>query len=317
MKSGSISQNTPFLLAVGVAGAELEHFVALNFPAVSSVNIRKAIRGGCLAVNGRTIAKPFWKLRAGDEITFKARVSHLFPHSRPAPPLQVLYEDADLLIADKPAGQLSHPSPQERSGTLLDSAAQYILGQGNPAMRRPFLLHRLDKDTTGAIALARHEKAAAILTKAFHEQRVGKTYLALTHGVVAAESGEINFPIGATPHLWPRWRVSADGAVAVTRFCALRRFPRHTLLSLKPQTGRTHQIRIHCAYLGHPLVGERVYCAGGEAHAIAGFSPVRQLLHAQRLVLPHPKTGQSIIVTAPWPSDLAKAVAALDAEVEV
>lgn len=293
-------------------GFQLSNWLALCFPAVGEAAIRHSLRSGEVLVNGRVTKHGGWILQTADKIGFKPNAARLFI----APPnlarAVVLFADKDLLVLDKPAGMLSHPSPQGKGATILHCAAQFILEQGKANMQRPFLLHRLDRDTTGVIALARNERAASILTKAFQEQRVKKNYIGLAQGVVGPDSGEIDAAIGPTPKLWPRWRILEGGAKAVTKYQVVKRFKEHTLLSFAPVTGRTHQIRIHAAFLGHPLVGDPVYRAGKTL--VSSLGARRQLLHAQSLTLPHPATGKEITVAADLPQDLQAALECLERE---
>ena len=295
------------------AGVSLLPFLALRFPAVPLAQLQRAVREGQVRVDGRVVRQAAWVVPSGSQVSWRGPLADI-ALTEPAAPLtlEILYEDADLLICDKPAGMLSHPSPQEKSGTLLHAAAHYILQQGGPSAQRPFLLHRLDRDTSGVIALARHERAAQILTRDFAEKRARKQYLALVKGIVNDDSGTIDAAIAPTPHLWPRWRVAANGAPAQTRFTIRERFPRHTLLSLEPLTGRTHQLRLHCAHIGHPIAGEKVYRGIAKPARTPGISFLRTMLHAERLTLPHPtQTGRLVAAAAPLPADLTQALAAI------
>lgn len=297
-------------------------FLGLNFPAWSAVEIVAALRAGHIQLNGRRLSgKPDYLLRRGDTVTLLDKSARSEPPAQDTPlPLEILYQDAALLIVNKPAGMLSHPSPQEKEGTLLHAVGHYLLTRAsdsdssenlapNAKLLRPFLLHRLDRDTSGVIALARTPQVARRLSADFEQRRVRKRYLALVKGVVTADEGLIDAPVAATPQLWPRWRVAATGQTAQTRFTVLQRGPQHTLLQLEPLTGRTHQLRLHCAHLGHPILGERIY--RGSQTLVRGPQPQapRTLLHAHSLALPHPmQNKQCLEIVAPYPPDLLQAL---------
>jgi 23S rRNA pseudouridine1911/1915/1917 synthase len=287
-------------------GINLGNWLGLRYLSRPISELRNYIKSGKILVNGRVTRHENWVLQPDDKVTFVAMETSE-PEIYSLPKARPLFTDEHLLILDKPSNLLSHPSPQERCGTIMEIAGYYILENHLPPLARPFLLHRLDRDTTGAIALARHEKAAATLSKAFSEHRVKKEYLALVNGVVEAETGEINAPIGLAKGLRPCWRVMERGAAAVTGFTVLRRFKGATLLSLQPQTGRTHQLRIHCAHSGHAILGERLYKRGRPV-----LSAPRQMLHAHKLTLPHPATGAELSVTAPLPADMAEVIKRLE-----
>ncbi|HZS08845.1 MAG TPA: RluA family pseudouridine synthase [Blastocatellia bacterium] len=293
-------------------GLRLDQFIALRFPALSLTRIRKAVREGAVRVNGRNSFQG-WILQAGDRVTIEIDPGEPTAALPEDIPLDILFEDDDLIVVNKPVGLLSHPSRTEKSGTLMNAIAHHILhGSHRPgkAVSRPVLLHRLDRDTSGVLAIARNERASRIVTRAFRMRRVRKSYLALVGGVVAAEGGEIDAPIGRSPHDWPRWQVMDTGDPSQTRFTVRERFAGHTLLELEPLTGRTHQLRIHCAYIGHPVVGDQVYKGQGAAPApgIPGLKLKHQLLHAQSLSFRHPTTGEEMTFNAPLPPAMTKAL---------
>lgn len=293
-------------MTVNVPQARLDQFLALHLPALGLARIRRAIQAGEVRVNGRRTIQG-WVLKAGD------RVSHPFQTSTTEPPpLDVLFEDDELLVINKPVGVQSHPVGGQ-TDTLMNALAAHLLKQGEQSaqpmrqLARPLLLHRLDRDTSGVLAAAKTQRAAQILSRAFQERRVTKRYLALVHGVVIEDGGEIDAPIGENRRERPHWRVTPDGSPARTRFTVKERFARHTLLELEPLTGRTHQLRVHCAHIAHPVVGDRIY-KGTMRTARDGPRAARQLLHAHSLTFRHPTTGREMTITAPLPPDLESAL---------
>lgn len=293
----------------------LDQFVALQFPAVSLTNIRRVIREGRASVNG-TPARQGWILQANDRVEITLDPSEPTSALPEDIPLEILHEDADLLVINKAAGLLSHPSNTEKSGSVMNAVAYYLLHRAsriNQDLVRPILLHRLDRDTSGVLALALNERAGRIVSKAFRDRKVSKSYLALVHGVVEPDEGMVEAPIGRAPGQWPRWRVADDGVVAKTKFTVKERFAAHSLIEMDALTGRTHQLRIHAAHIGHPIVGDKVYRGAAEHHRSLwpGEQPRRQLLHARMLSFRHPSGGEQLLLDAPLPTDMVNAVETL------
>ncbi|HEX4948427.1 MAG TPA: RluA family pseudouridine synthase [Blastocatellia bacterium] len=305
------NQQQTFTFTVETKGLRLDQFLALHFPAVSLTRLRTAIKQGDARLNGRTTFSG-WIVQVGDTVTIQLDPDVPTSAMPENIALDVLFEDEDLLIVNKPVGLLSHPSHKEKSGTLLNAIAYHLLHSPNKptAVPRPILLHRLDRDTSGVIALAKTERANRIVSKAFRERRVKKLYLAVVHGVIVAEHGTIDAPIGYDPHTWPRWGVRENGDASQTNFTVKQRFAYHTLLELEPLTGRTHQLRIHCAHIGHPIVGDPVYRGSDKTvlHPIPGHTLKHQLLHAHTLTLRHPATGEEMHFIAPLPPTMIEAI---------
>ncbi len=231
--------------------------------------------------------------------------------ARPEPepiPLRIVYEDDDLLVVDKPAGLAVHPSPGHSSHTLVNAVLAHCPNlSGVGGQRRPGIVHRLDKDTSGLIIVAKNDAAHLSLSRQLKERRVEKTYVALVEGRLAPE-GTIDAPIARDPRHRKRMAVVEGGREARTRYRLLRPVDGCSLAEVRPETGRTHQIRVHFASIGHPLVGDTVYGRRKED------SPVRrQFLHAQRLAFHHPRTGERLELEAPLPEDLLHALADLEA----
>ena len=232
----------------------------------------------------------------------------------PAPdiPLTVVYEDDDLLIIDKPAGLVVHPAPGHAGGTLVNALlARAGTFGGIAGVARPGIVHRLDRDTSGLIMIAKHDAAQAHLMAQLKARRVKKTYLALVGGVVVAGVGRIEAPIGRDPRQRTKMAVVADGRPATTGYRVRERFAGWTLLELDLVTGRTHQIRVHLASIGHPVAGDRVYATGLVRRGPGGLE--RLFLHAWRLELAARSGERLIRVTADLPAELEAVLAELRA----
>jgi 23S rRNA pseudouridine1911/1915/1917 synthase len=227
----------------------------------------------------------------------------------------VRFEDDDVVVVDKPAGMVVHPAPGNWTGTLVNA----LKGRGEPLAggsdpTREGIVHRLDKETSGVLVVARSAEAHQALTLAFQERHVHKTYLAIVLGNPAADSGTITWAIGRHPHDRQRMSIRARRSrEAKTSWRVLERFGDAASLEVEPETGRTHQIRVHLAALGHPVLADPVYGARGR-RALPAEGPGRELgrqaLHAAAIELPHPRTGERLSIRSPLPSDLAAILAA-------
>lgn len=254
-----------------------------RFRTLSKLYLRELVKSEKCEVNGRLENRGF-RLKANDFIEVELdpdRQNSMVPQEIP---LDVVYEDSDVILIDKPAGMLVHPSHRDKSGTVLN-ALSYYLNQ-NPGSRhiRPGLIHRLDKDTSGLLLIAKNGRAHRILATQFEKKTVEKRYRALVDGVVERDEGTVDSPIGRYIEE-KMWAVKSDGRHAVSRFSVIERFGDTTLLELEPITGRTNQLRIHCAEIGHPIVGDT--SRGGRAFE-------RLCLHAYRLAFRHPLKNERV-----------------------
>jgi 23S rRNA pseudouridine1911/1915/1917 synthase len=225
----------------------------------------------------------------------------LFPKERPGiepdwKEMNILYEDDFMLIVNKPIGMEVHPSTQGQKGTLANAVAAYYEMTGQTSRVRP--IHRIDKDTTGPVLFAKNEFANLVFEKAMKEKQIDRVYFAVVEGRVAQERGVIDAPIGQDRLHSTRRRVSETGEPAITRYEVVERLPGHTVLRLRLETGRTHQIRVHLSHIGHPIAGDGMY--GGTRKFIQ-----RQALHGERLTCFHPCTGDKVHVKAPLPDDIS------------
>ncbi|MFN0110178.1 MAG: RluA family pseudouridine synthase [Blastocatellia bacterium] len=305
-----------FEFTAGTDKTRLDDFVARELPKISLTRIRRLIAEADVLVNGQASLKGS-RLADGDKVSVKIFTAEKSSGTPEAIPLEILYEDDSLIVVNKPVGLLVHPSHSEKSGTLLNGLAYHFWKTTGGAIR-PGLIHRLDRNTSGVIVLAKNERAHRTLSKHFRERWVKKIYLALVSGRVEQDTGEIDAPIGSKEgkDVWPRWQVMNEaegGKSARTIYKVLRRFAAHTLLELEPQTGRTHQLRIHCNLIGHPIVGDPIYrSALSEPDALATQHQIKNhLLHASRLIFRHPAGGKELNIEAPMPGQMRDVIADL------
>ncbi len=296
-------------IADSEVGQRLDRYTVSVLPDISRSLVQTMIADGLVLVNGRA-SKPGYMLRAGDSV----QISELRPKQLPskaqplALPLDIVYEDQDLLVVNKPTGLVVHPAPGHVEDTLVNAlVARYPNLQSVEGDLRPGIVHRLDKDTSGLIIIAKNAQTQTALAEQMQEHAIIKRYLALVEGVVSLDQGSIDAPIGRNPRHRQQMAIMASGSrEAITHFRVLQRFSRHTLLLLQLETGRTHQIRVHLKAIGHPVVGDPVY---GSGNVRGNLGLKRQFLHAYQLVFKHPRTGVLLELEAPLPNDLAEILA--------
>ncbi len=290
-----------FEFEAGADKPRLDEFVATRLPKISLTRIRRLIAEGDVLLNNERSLKGV-RLQAGDKISVKIFAAEKSSATPEPIPLDILFEDDHIIAVNKPAGLLAHPSNTEKSGALTNALAHHFW-QTTGAPIRPGLVHRLDRNTSGVMVIAKTPRAHRTLSKHFRERWVKKFYLALVSGRVEKDSGEIDAPIGSDPKVWPHWRVTPEsdgGKSARTLYRVKRRFKAHTLVELEPLTGRTHQLRIHCNLIGHPIVGDAIYASTVD-HLTTKHKLKHHLLHAARLVFRHPATGKEVDMEAPLP----------------
>jgi 23S rRNA pseudouridine1911/1915/1917 synthase len=299
------------------SGMRLDVFLAERLPDCSRSHAGQLIAGERVKVNGQ-IRKPGYRLKAGDSVSGcipPPKPSGFLPESIP---LHILYEDRDIVVVDKPPGLVVHPAPGHDSGTLVNALLYHCPDLGGIGQElRPGIVHRLDKDTSGTLVVAKTALAMEHLAAQFKDRRVRKDYLALVHGEMAADCGTIRLPVGRHPVDRKRMSThSRKGREAETGWRVARRLGGITLLELRLKTGRTHQIRVHCAAIRRPIVGDPVYGArraAGRAEIQALTAAVgRQMLHAWRLEILHPRTGERMRFESPLPADMERLIAELN-----
>jgi 23S rRNA pseudouridine1911/1915/1917 synthase len=286
---------------VETPGGRLDRFLADHIPDVTRSRIQRLIRQGLATVDGIVITKSGYTLEGGEQVELyipPPAPSTLVPEKIP---LDVIYEDSNCLILNKPANMVVHPSAGHTEGTLVHAVLGYapdLTGIGEE--KRPGVVHRLDKDTSGLIIFAKHDQAHQWLQRQFKDRMVEKTYLAISDGLPPTPQGRIEVGIGRDPKHRQRMAVQPEGKSreAVTIYHELERFEQHALLELRPITGRTHQIRVHLAFIGAPVLGDKVY--GKRKVSI----PVkRQMLHASRLLITLPGKRKPSEFKAALPPD--------------
>jgi 23S rRNA pseudouridine1911/1915/1917 synthase len=285
-----------------MAGLRLDQALARLLPGESRTRLARLIEEGHVTVDGEAAASRR-KVRSGEAVDVSLVARPVDEAYRPeAIALPVVHEDADILVIDKPAGLVVHPGSGNRAGTMLNALLHHAPATAN--LPRAGIVHRLDKDTSGLLVVAKNEAAQADLVRQLQARSVKRTYLALVRGRVAGP-GTVDAPIGRHPVQRTRMAVVAGGKPAVTHYRVRETFERHTLLECDLETGRTHQIRVHLASIGHPLEGDPVYAGRG-----ARLLP-RQALHAWKLAFHHPRGGEIVRFTSPMPADLRALLARL------
>lgn len=329
-----MSQHFQFNVDHDSAGQRLDEFLAARIGSLSRMRLATLAAAGSCAVNGA--ARPSGhKLAAGDRVEVVNDDDKPTAMTPEALPLDILYEDDQLLVVVKPAGMLVHPTHSDMRGTLANGLTYHLnrmrIGEGglriedgagklspesgsqdaaetnpqsalpNPQWIRPGIVHRIDRATSGLLVIAKTQRALSLLSQHFQRRLVEKRYLALTHGRIAEDALRVSAPIGRDPARRPEWHVMEEGKPSETRLRVVERNARQTLVELEPVTGRTNQLRIHCAHIGHPIVGDRW-------HGAANDDAPRLCLHAARLAFYHPSGGDRWMeFTSPAPFALGEA----------
>src|SRR5262249_45361435 len=306
------------------AGERLDRVLAVHVTALSRTRLTALVLAGRVAIGGRTIRDPGHHVNAGDRITVEVPPPEPAAPQAEEIPLAIVYEDDDLIIIDKPKGLVVHPAAGNRTGTLVNALIAHCGARlsGVGGIKRPGIVHRLDKDTTGLLVVAKNDRAHRVLAAQFADHgRSGplqRGYLAFVWGVPERPRGTIDKPLGRHPQARERMAVRPGGRTAGTHYEGLERFngtdrrPGASLVDCRLETGRTHQIRVHLAAIGHPLLGDDTYGAGYRTkaallpeqarNALQGLG--RQALHAYLLGLEHPVTGQELVYRSALPPDL-------------
>jgi 23S rRNA pseudouridine1911/1915/1917 synthase len=300
----------PLLLTVTErdGGQRLDLFLAERIDGVSRSALARMVREGAVSVNGKRPRKAGQPLEPGDVVVVRLEPLPLSPQkAQAADPLRILYEDEHLLAIDKPAGVAVHPGPGHLTNTLVER----LLALGTPlssigGAERPGIVHRLDMETSGVMLVAKTDETHGVLSGRFAERTVRKAYLALLRGHMQPEEGVIDAPIARDPGNRQRMAVVTGGREARTGFSVVGDIDGHSLVIARPQTGRSHQIRVHFASMGHPVAGDTAYGRGGAPDGLT-----RMFLHALRLVFDHPITNELTVVESPLAADLEQTLRAI------
>lgn len=276
------------------AGNRLDKSLA-DLTELSRSQANEAIKAGTVLVNGK-LAKAKYVVKEGDVITYVLPEEEVLEYKAEDIPLDIIYEDADVAVVNKPQGMVVHPSAGHTSGTLVNALMYHVkdLSSINGVVR-PGIVHRIDKDTSGLLMIAKNDKAHNALAAELKDKKSLRKYVAIVHGNLPNDRGVIEAPIGRSDKDRKKQAVTAKGKPAVTRFTVLERFGNYTLVELQLETGRTHQIRVHMAYIGHPVAGDPLY---GPRKTLKGHG---QFLHAKTLGFTHPTTGKLVEFNAEEP----------------
>ena len=286
-------------------GMRLDVFVAEKAECTRS-HAKNLIEEGNVTVNGTKAAKSGALLKAGDVVVIVNPAPKELDLSPQDIPIEIVWQDEDFAVVNKPQGMVVHPAPGAYDNTLVNALLFKLSSlSGINGVARPGIVHRLDKDTSGLLVVAKNDFAHISLQKQIAEKSAKRYYYALVDGVVQKDSGEIRNFLARSTADRKKYAVAKDGRLAITLYKVVKRYSAYTLMEYELKTGRTHQIRVHSRYIGHPVVGDRTY-GGSDAFGLNG-----QLLHAYKLVLTHPRTGEEMTFTAPLPDYFQSVLAKL------
>lgn len=310
MAEGSDHENLTFTIGPDDVGVRLDAFLASQIQGWSRARLQRLIETEDVLVNGKP-AKASHKLREHDELEVELISPATTTFTPEAIPIEIVHEDDTLVVVNKPAGLVVHPAAGIHSGTLANALAYHFQQLPNGGSVRPGIVHRLDRDTSGLLVVAKTDAALENLSDQFRARTVYKSYAALVHGRVPTDSGKIEQPLARDPTNRTRMAVVRGGRGALSLYRVNRRFNRFTLLNVELKTGRTHQIRVHLAWLKHPVVGDETYGGGRDntildprlRAAIRGLG--RHFLHAEKLAFEHPTTGERVLYQSPLPPELS------------
>ena len=275
----------------------IDAYLSTKIETASRVTIQRLIEEGKILVNNKK-TKASYKIQEKDEVIVEEDKPKEVSIKAQNIPIEILYEDNDIIVVNKPKGLVVHPANGNPDGTLVNAIMAICKGtlSGIGGELRPGIVHRLDKDTSGVLIVAKNDIAHVKMSEQIKKHEVEKTYIALVKGIVKENQATINMPIGRSTKDRKKMAVTKNGKQAITHFKVLKRYSKYTLLEIKIETGRTHQIRVHMAEIGYPVVGDAVYSNGKNEFGIEG-----QMLHAYKLEFMHPITNKHMELTAPLP----------------
>lgn len=279
----------------GALTGRIDKVLGHHFSQFSRSHLQKWIEDGNVKVNGQVV-KPKYKLAVGDQVVITPEAPQKIDLAPENIPLDIVYEDDDVVVVNKPQGMVVHPAPGHPNHTLVNALLYHCPLSTINGEFRPGIVHRIDKDTSGLLMVAKNDMAHRSLAAQLKAKTNKREYVALVHGVIKQDTGTIDAPIGRSRKDRKKQAIVADGRHAVTHFKVLKRFRHYTLVSCRLETGRTHQIRVHMKSIGHPLAGDPLY---GPRKTLPGNG---QYLHARELGFKHPRTGKELLFTAPLPA---------------
>ena len=299
-----------FVVEIEQVGKRLDLFVISVIKDLSRMNAKRLIEDGNVQVNSKN-SKVSYKVQNGDIIEIHIPEAKQLDLKAQEIPIEVVYEDSDIIVVNKPKGLVVHPANGNWDGTLVNAimaiCKDSLSGIGGEV--RPGIVHRLDKDTSGLLIIAKNDKAHINMSNEIKNREVKKVYIALVRGIVAENEATINIPIGRSNKDRKKMAVVKNGKEAITHFKVIKRFDKYTLLEVKIDTGRTHQIRVHLSEIGHPVVGDEIYSNGKNEFGVHG-----QLLHAKSLDFKHPITGKDMHLEAELPEEFKNVLKKLEEE---
>lgn len=295
-------------IVVDLDNVRLDAYIAKKREDLSRVMVQKLIENGNVLVDGKK-RKISYKVQVGEVIELDIPEAKETGIKAEDIPLDIVYEDEDIIVVNKPKGMVVHPANGNPDGTLVNAIMAHCKGSlsGIGGEIRPGIVHRLDKDTSGLLIVAKNDRAHINMSEQIKNREVKKIYIALVRGVVPENEATINMPIGRSTKDRKKMAVRKDGKEAITHFKVLKRYANYTLLEVKIDTGRTHQIRVHMAEIGHPVVGDMVYSNGKNEFGVQG-----QMLHAKSLDFKHPITGKQMHLEAEVPEGFVFVLNQLD-----
>ncbi len=299
-----------YIIDLDTQNIRLDKVITILNPDLSRSMIQKMLDDGNILVNGKQ-EKASYKTKLNDKIEVQEVIAKEIELKAQDIPINVIYEDTDIIVVNKPKGMVVHPANGNPDGTLVNAIMNIckdsLSGIGGEI--RPGIVHRIDKDTSGLLIIAKNDKAHINLSEQIKNREITKKYVALARGVIKENTATINMPIGRSDKDRKKMAVRKDGKNAVTHFDVIRRYNGYTYLDIKIDTGRTHQIRVHLAEIGYPIVGDSVYSNGRNPFGVEG-----QMLHAKSLEFKHPTTGKVLKLEAPIPEYFEKVLNKLEEE---
>ncbi len=290
-------------------GKRLDVYIVSKDSDVTRTSAQRQIEQGNVTINGKKTTKVSYKVSNGDEIEIEEKEPVEIELKAQDIPVDIVYEDKDIIVVNKPKGMVVHPANGNPDGTLVNAimaiCKDSLSGIGGEI--RPGIVHRLDKDTSGLLIVAKNDMAHVNMSEQIKRHEVKKTYIALVRGVVKENEATIDMPIGRSNSDRKKMAVTKNGKNAVTHIKVLKRYDKYTLLEVNIETGRTHQIRVHLAHIGYPVIGDYIYSNGKNEFGIVG-----QCLHAKSLEFKHPITGEDMKLEAPLPAYFKNVINELD-----